>query len=54
MLEKLLNHFKTPPDEVVKYVQPNSSNNCIHRYSVEILNIKHRSMIFECQYKEKK
>ena len=27
------------PDEVEKYVQSNSSNNCRHRYNVEILNI---------------
>ena len=32
----------TTPDEVEKYteiMQSNSSNNCIHRYNVEVLNI---------------
>ena len=36
---KLLYIFLTTPDEVEKYVQSNSSDNCIHRYNVEILNI---------------
>ena len=27
------------PDEVEKYVQSDSSDNCIHQYNVEILNI---------------
>ena len=27
------------PDEIEKYVESNSSDNCIHRYNVEILNI---------------
>ena len=31
--------FLTTPDEVEKYVPSNSSDNCIHRYNVEILNI---------------
>ena len=31
--------FPTKPDEVEKYVQSNSSENCIHRYNVEIMNI---------------
>ena len=36
---KSLYVFLTTPDEVGKYVQSNSSGNCIHRYNVEILNI---------------
>ena len=36
---KSLYVFLTTPDEVRKYVQSNSSGNCIHRYNVEILNI---------------
>ena len=36
---KSLYIFLTTPDEVEKYVQSNSSDNCIHRYNVEILNI---------------
>ena len=36
---KLLYTFLTTPDEVEKYVQLNSSDNCIHHYNVEILNI---------------
>ena len=35
----LLYIFLTTPDEVEKYVQSNSSDNCIHRYNVEILNL---------------
>ena len=31
--------FLTTPDEVEKYVQSDSSDNCIHQYNVEILNI---------------
>ena len=31
--------FLTTPDKVEKYVQSNSSNNCIHQYYIEILNI---------------
>ena len=29
----------TTPDEVEKYVQSNSSDNCVHHYNVEILNL---------------
>ena len=36
---KSLYIFLTTPDKVEKYVQSNSSDNCIHRYNVEILNI---------------
>ena len=36
---KLLYVFLTTPDEVEKYVQSNSSDNCVHQYNVEILNI---------------
>ena len=36
---KLLYIFLTTTNEVEKYVQSNSSDNCIHRYNVEILNI---------------
>ena len=39
---KLLYIFLPTPDEVEKYVeikQSNSSDNCIHRYNIEILNI---------------
>ena len=45
ILEKLLNSFYifvTTLDEVEKYVeimQSNSSDNCLHRYNVEILSI---------------
>ena len=35
---KSLYIFSTTPDEVEKYVQSISSDNCIHRYNVEILN----------------
>ena len=31
--------FLTTPDEVEKYIQSTSSDNCRHRYNVEILNI---------------
>ena len=31
--------FLTTPDEVEKYVQSNSSENCIDHYNVEILNL---------------
>ena len=27
------------PDEVEKYVQSNYSDNCVHRYNVELLNL---------------
>ena len=39
---KSLYIFLTTPDEVEKYVeitQSNSSDNCIHHYNVEVLNI---------------
>ena len=35
---KLLYIFLTTTNEVEKYVQSHSSNNCIHRYNVEVLN----------------
>ena len=31
--------FLTTPDKVEKYIQSTSSDNCRHRYNVEILNI---------------
>ena len=31
--------FLTTPDKVEKYMQSNSSGNCIHHYNVEILNL---------------
>ena len=36
---KLLYIFLTVPDEAEKYVHSDSTNNCIHCYNVEILNI---------------
>ena len=36
---KSLHILLTTPKEVEKYVQPNPSGNCEHRYNVEILNI---------------
>ena len=36
---KSLYIFLTTPAEAEKYVQSNSSDNCIHRYNVKILNI---------------
>ena len=33
---KLLYIFLATPDEVEKYVQSNSSDNCVHHYNVEI------------------
>ena len=36
---KFLYIFLTTPNEVEKYVQPNSYDNCIHHYNVEILNL---------------
>ena len=36
---KLLYIFLTTPDEVEKYVQSNSSDNCVHHYNIEILNL---------------
>ena len=38
---KSLDIFLTTPDKVQKYVQSISSDNCIHRNNVEILNIFH-------------
>ena len=35
---KSLYIFPTSPDEVEKYVQSNSSDNCIHHCNVEVLN----------------
>ena len=31
--------FLTTPDEVEKYVESNYSDNCVHHYNVEILNL---------------
>ena len=31
--------FLTTPDKVEKYMQSNSSGNCIHHYNVQILNL---------------
>ena len=31
--------FLTTPDEVEKYVESNYSDNCVHHYDVEILNL---------------
>ena len=36
---KSLYIFLTTPGEVENYVQLNSSDNCIHHYNVEILNL---------------
>ena len=36
---KLLYIFLTTPGEVEKYVQSNSSDNCVHDYNVGILNL---------------
>ena len=38
LVAKLLYIILTTPDDVEKYVQANSSDNCIHHYNVEILN----------------
>ena len=38
-VSKSLYILLTTPDEVEKYVQSNPTNNCIHCYNVEILNI---------------
>ena len=49
-LEKLLNRlhvFQTTPDEVEKYVtmiQLSSSDNCVYRYNVEILNLSDQEL----------
>ena len=32
-------NFLTTTDEVEKYVQPNSSDNCVYHYNVEVLNL---------------
>ena len=34
----LFKYFLTTPDEKEKYVESNSSHNCIHHYNVEIFN----------------
>ena len=36
---KSLHIFLTTSDEVEKYVQSNCSDNCVHHYNVEILNL---------------
>ena len=36
---KSLYIFLTTPDEIVKYMESNSSDNCAHHYNVEILNL---------------
>ena len=36
---KSLYIFLTTPDEVEKFVESNCSDNCIHHYNVEILNL---------------
>ena len=36
---KLLYIFLTTPNEVEKHVQSNSSDNCVHHYNVDILNL---------------
>ena len=38
-VDKSLYIFLATPNEVEKYVKSNFSNNCIHHYNVEILNI---------------
>ena len=38
-VSKSLYIFLTTPDEIEKYMQSNSFNNCIHRYNIEILII---------------
>ena len=35
----MLHIFQTTPNEEEKHVQSNSSDNCIHHYNVEILNL---------------
>ena len=40
-VDKTLYIFLTAPDEVEKYVQSNSLDNCIHHYNIEILNLFH-------------
>ena len=36
---KSLYIFLTTPDEIEKYMESNSSDNCAHLYNVEILNL---------------
>ena len=36
---KSLYIFLTTSDEIVKYMESNSSDNCAHHYNVEILNL---------------
>ena len=36
---KSLYIFLTTPDEIEKYMESNSSDNCAHHYNVEILNL---------------
>ena len=38
-IAKLLYMFLTTSDDVEKYVQSDSSDNCIHHYNLEILKI---------------
>ena len=38
-VSKSLNIFLTTPDEVETYAQSYNSDNCIHQYNVEVLNI---------------
>ena len=44
---KSLYIFLTTPDEVEKYVQSNSSDNFIHCYNVEILNVFNLELQFK-------
>ena len=39
IVPKSLYIFLTKPDEVEKYVQPNSFHNCVYHYNVKILNL---------------
>ena len=39
ILTQSLYIFLTTPDEVEKYVESNYSDNCVHHYNVEILNL---------------
>ena len=41
-VSKSLNIFLTTPDEVETYAQSDNSDNCIHQYNVEVLNILSR------------
>ena len=38
-VDKLLYIFQITPDDLEKYVQSTSSDNCIHNYNLEILNL---------------